>query len=232
MNGGRGNDVAFLGDGADTFVWNPGDGSDTVEGENGSDTLLFNGANINEKVTLSANGTRLRFFRDVANITMDVDGVEKVAFNALGGVDTVTVDDLSGTAVTGVAIDLANPPASGTGDGAADDVIVNGTAGDDNINVTNDDGAVKVERSRADRLDHRRRGRERPTRRQHGDRRGSGALAPHADRHPAVRQRQSGLINNPRAAAGARRPPPLCVLEWSRRRRGPACARKIEVARA
>ena len=37
--GGRGNDVALLGAGNDTFVWNPGDGSDTVEGQAGNDTL-------------------------------------------------------------------------------------------------------------------------------------------------------------------------------------------------
>ncbi len=30
--GGRGSDMAFLGGGNDTFVWNPGDGSDMVEG--------------------------------------------------------------------------------------------------------------------------------------------------------------------------------------------------------
>ena len=58
---------------------------------------------------MSANGARLRFTRDVANITMDVDGVENVAFNALGGADTVNVHDLTGTAVKTVAIDLANP---------------------------------------------------------------------------------------------------------------------------
>ena len=32
MNGGRGNDTALLGNGNDTFIWNPGDGSDVVEG--------------------------------------------------------------------------------------------------------------------------------------------------------------------------------------------------------
>ena len=47
-----------LGAGDDTFVWNPGDGSDTVEGQDGTDTMLFNGANINEKIDLSANGSR------------------------------------------------------------------------------------------------------------------------------------------------------------------------------
>src|SRR6185437_14913978 len=82
INGGRGNDTALMGAGDDTFVWNPGDGSDTVEGQDGTDTLQFNGANVNEKVDLSANGSRLRFTRDVANITMDVNGTERLNFAA------------------------------------------------------------------------------------------------------------------------------------------------------
>src|SRR4029079_17947836 len=52
MIGGRGNDTVFMGAGDDTFVWNPGDGSDTVEGQAGTDFLIFNGANINEKIEL------------------------------------------------------------------------------------------------------------------------------------------------------------------------------------
>ena len=69
--GGRGNDTALLGAGDDTFVWNPGDGSDTVEGQAGADTLRFNGANVSEKIDISANGGRVRFTRDVGNVTMD-----------------------------------------------------------------------------------------------------------------------------------------------------------------
>jgi Ca2+-binding RTX toxin-like protein len=133
--GGRGNDVAFMGAGDDTFVWNPGDGSDTVEGQAGQDTLQFNGANIAEKFDLSANGPRLRFTRDIGNVTMDTDGVEQVNINALGGADRILVHDLSGTAVTAVNVDLATPAGSGTGDGAADTVTVEGTNGADNIQV-------------------------------------------------------------------------------------------------
>src|SRR5262249_5860033 len=55
--GGKGNDVALLGAGNDTFTWNPGDGNDTVEGQAGQDTLQFNGANVAEKIDLSANGS-------------------------------------------------------------------------------------------------------------------------------------------------------------------------------
>src|SRR6202012_5787683 len=89
--GGRGNDVTNMGAGDDTFVWNPGDGSDTVDGGAGNDTLLFNGANVNENIDISANGSRVRFSRDVASIVMDVNGVENIDFNALGGADTITV---------------------------------------------------------------------------------------------------------------------------------------------
>ena len=45
-----------MGAGDDTFVWNPGDGSDIVEGQAGTDTMQFNGANIAEKIDISANG--------------------------------------------------------------------------------------------------------------------------------------------------------------------------------
>ena len=144
IDGNKGNDVAFMGNGDDTFVWDPGDGSDTIEGQQGTDTMLFNGANIAEQVDLTANGHRLRFHRDIANITMDTDGVERVDFNALGGADVVTVNDLSGTDVRDVTVDLAGALGGTTGDGAADSVIVNGTHGDDTIKVKGDAGGVKV----------------------------------------------------------------------------------------
>jgi Ca2+-binding RTX toxin-like protein len=133
--GGRGADTAFMGAGDDTFVWNPGEGSDTVEGQGGHDSLQFNGANIDESFDLSANGTRLRLFRNVGNVTMDVNGVEQVNVVTLGGADTVTVNDLSGTSVTDVNIDLAGTSGTGLGDGQADTVIVNGTAGSDSIAI-------------------------------------------------------------------------------------------------
>ena len=38
---------------------------------------------------------------------MDVNGVERVNFSAVGGADTITVNDLCGTDVTQVNLDLA-----------------------------------------------------------------------------------------------------------------------------
>src|SRR5262249_32663667 len=75
-DGNQGNDTALMGAGDDTFQWDPGDGSDIVEGQDGADTMRFNGAAINERFDVSANGQRIRFTRDVANIVMDLNGVE------------------------------------------------------------------------------------------------------------------------------------------------------------
>ena len=144
IDGNAGDDLALLGRGDDTFTWDPGDGSDTIKGGAGADTMRFNGAAVAEQVDLSANGNHLRFFRDVAGIIMDTVGVERVDFNALGGADLVTVNDLTGTDVTDVNIDLAGTLGGATGDGEADRVVVNATNGNDTINVNGDTGGVKT----------------------------------------------------------------------------------------
>jgi Ca2+-binding RTX toxin-like protein len=144
IDGNGGNDVAFLGAGNDSFVWDPGDGSDTVEGQAGTDTMLFNGADGAEQVDLSANGNRLKFFRVQGTITMDTNDVETVDFNALRGADTVTVNDLTGTDVKTVNANLAAALSGNTGDAATDQVIVNGTNGKDAIEVAGRDNAASV----------------------------------------------------------------------------------------
>jgi Ca2+-binding RTX toxin-like protein len=136
IDGNQGRDSALLGDGSDTFVWDAGDGSDTVEGESGSDRLVFNGANADEHLVLSANGSRARLVRDVGNVTMDLHGIEQVEANTLGGADTVTVNDLSGTDVTEADLSLAGALNPKTGDGAEDHVVVNATEGADTVDLT------------------------------------------------------------------------------------------------
>jgi Ca2+-binding RTX toxin-like protein len=143
ITGGVGNDVALLGEGDDRFVWNPGDGSDTVKGQGGFDTLVFNGSNANENISISADGSRATLLRDVGNVTMDINGVERVELSASGGSDNITVNDLTGTGITQVAIDLAG---AGTthGDGQPDQVTINGTAGNDFLTVDGRGGVVTV----------------------------------------------------------------------------------------
>jgi Ca2+-binding RTX toxin-like protein len=144
VDGGKGADTAYLGEGNDTFNWDNGEGSDVVEGQDGPDTLVFNGAAIAENVTMSANNGRLTFFRTQGSVTMDTDGVETVVDNALGGADSVTVNDLSGTDVTKTNIDLAGTLGGAAGDGAIDSVTVNGTNGDDDINIAGNGSGADV----------------------------------------------------------------------------------------
>src|SRR5262245_30171386 len=144
IDGDRGDDVAFLGEGNDLFVWDPGDGSDRVEGEAGFDTMLFNGSGADEVFEASANGQRLRFTRDVGNIVMDTDGVERVDVEALGGADTVILDDLSGTAVQELRVDLEAVKNGGAADDKVDRVILNGTNDDDFVSVLGQSGNLFV----------------------------------------------------------------------------------------
>jgi Ca2+-binding RTX toxin-like protein len=139
INGGDGDDTAFMGAGDDTFVWNPGDDNDTLEGQSGFDKMLFNGANIAENISISANGGRALFFRDIANVAMDLNDVESIDFNALGGADRIVVNDLSGTDVTEVNINLAT---NGAGDAQPDNVIANATNGDDVVVLFGDASGV------------------------------------------------------------------------------------------
>ena len=163
VDGGTGNDTITGGDGADKLLG--GDGNDVITGGRGNDTMLGSAPATTPSSGIPATAAtssrartapirccstaptstrrstsrpmarRVRFTRDVANITMDLNGVEHINFTALGGADNITVGDLSGTGVTQVALDLSATPGSGTGDGAADHVTVTGTGGNDQIQV-------------------------------------------------------------------------------------------------
>jgi Ca2+-binding RTX toxin-like protein len=142
VTGGRGIDVASLGAGDDAFVWNPGDASDVVQGDDGSDTLVFNGANIAEELDVQANGSGATVTRNVGVVTMDLDSVENIHLAALGGADTIRVHDLTGTGVAQVNIDLG---VNGAGDGVADSVVIDGTAGEDAITLSLRDGSLVID---------------------------------------------------------------------------------------
>jgi Ca2+-binding RTX toxin-like protein len=138
ITGGDGDDFALLGDGDDTFVWNPGDDDDVIEGQDGFDTLLFNGSSAAEVIEISPNGARILLFRSVASVTADVNDVEAIDVAALGGADTIVVEDVTGTDLTLVNVDL------GTGDGQPDEIEVDGTDDDDVALIRGDASAVSV----------------------------------------------------------------------------------------
>ena len=132
VTGGFGVDVEKGGTGNDTFAWNPGDRDEVVDGEAGTDTLAFHGSNIGENLDVSANGARVRVFRNIANVNLDVGGVERIAFDPRGGTDVVVVNDTTGTELQHTEVDQS---ANGAGDGVADQVVARGGEGDDDVTV-------------------------------------------------------------------------------------------------
>ena len=142
-DGNQGADVAYLGAGDDRFTWDPGDGSDVVEGQAGHDAMTFNGSNGAERFDVAANVGRVRFFRDLGNITMDLDGVEEIDANALGGADQLAVGKLAGTDLRTIDTDLAGSGGAAD-DGSADQVIILGTNGPDAISAAGSAGNVSI----------------------------------------------------------------------------------------
>jgi RTX calcium-binding nonapeptide repeat (4 copies) len=143
VDGERGTDTEILGAGKDIAQWLPGEGNDNIDGGSGHDTLVFDGANANEKFVASAAGPHAIFTRDVGNIRMDLNNVEALDLAAFGGTDTVTVGDLSGTDLDQAAIDLG-AVRGGASDGLLDTVTVDGTNNPDQVHVTADGSAVDV----------------------------------------------------------------------------------------
>jgi Ca2+-binding RTX toxin-like protein len=142
--GGKGTDTAFLGNGNDTFIWNPGDGNDVVEGGRGFDTLDFRGADrpAGETFSIDPNGSGATFNRPGG--TIDLTDVERIQFEAQGQhSDNITINDLTGTDVKQVAIDLGGGDPDGDGDGFEDTVSLNATNGQ-KIGVTDQNGVVTV----------------------------------------------------------------------------------------
>jgi hypothetical protein len=66
---------------------------------------------------------------------MDLNDVETIDVKALHGVDSLTVNDLSGTDVTQINVNRVGTIGGTAGDGAADKVIVNATSGADVIDA-------------------------------------------------------------------------------------------------
>jgi Ca2+-binding RTX toxin-like protein len=128
-----GDDVALLGAGLDILRWDPGDGSDVVEGQEGHDVLLFIGSADAEAFAATAEGRRVRFTRDLGSIVMTLGGMEKIDTLAQGGSDALAVGDLAGTSMEHVEVNLGGSLGGPASDGAADRVTVAGTAAADAI---------------------------------------------------------------------------------------------------
>ena len=132
LDGNASADSVSLGDGNDVFTWNLLDGSDSVRGDGGRDTLDFNGTDAPERFTVTAAGPRVRLTRNLGNVTMDLDSLESARVRTFGGDDAATVGDLTGTTLDHLAFDDKNL----TDAADPDTLLVDGTPGPDRITAS------------------------------------------------------------------------------------------------
>ena len=137
IDGNQGADDQFGGFGNDEIVWDPGDGSDLVDGGAGVDAMTFNGSGLAEIFHAFQNADGVTFTRNLGTIVMDVRDTERIDLKALGGNDELTVDDITSGHLRQLNVDLAS-------DAVADAVTVNGSAAADAFQINAADGAIEV----------------------------------------------------------------------------------------
>ena len=119
--GGRGNDNVLLGGGNDLFLWNVLDGFDTINGGGDVDTVRFTLSNADEGFSPTA---------------LDLEEVERVEIRTLGGADFLSVNNLTGTGITTLAIDLAATVGGKTADSKVDFIDIGPESTNDAYVVT------------------------------------------------------------------------------------------------
>ena len=117
----------------DLFLWNHGDGSDNFDGSADFDTLRVTGAALGESILLGSIGGQTKLIHGPDGATLTLQAVERVQLAALGGADLVFVQNLAGTGIAEVAIDLAATVGGKTADTKVDAVAFSGTTGGDTI---------------------------------------------------------------------------------------------------
>ncbi len=160
-----GSDFLNGGEGSDLFIWEPGDGSDVVEGGAGdADALMFFGGAGAEVFNLFAklsDPSRAILFRNTGNITIDMAGIDQITVQGNAGADAYVVgraNNGDSGAVTAPTSPYVDPTASLSdlsttelrvvnvieAADAADDVFIDGRPTDDNLTVTVESPATSV----------------------------------------------------------------------------------------
>jgi Ca2+-binding RTX toxin-like protein len=140
ITGGLGNDLARGGIGNDTFIWRFGDGNDTLRGQDGFDTLVIEDPDL---TTITRDAAHAIVF-DLSGNVLDLDDIERIFIRALAGTDGIFIDNLAGTDLKQVVVDLAGTVGGIGGDGVVDGVVRDGGAGNDTINVALLSGTVSI----------------------------------------------------------------------------------------
>jgi hypothetical protein len=144
MTGGQGMNIYHCGAGTttvnggpagDLIYWEVGDGNATVDGGNDTsptaiDRLQIRGSANPDTFTASANGAGVTI--GAPGATLNATNINVLNIDAIDGADTTTINDLSGTTVQVVGLDLGE---IGAPDGALDQIILNGPASPRTVNI-------------------------------------------------------------------------------------------------
>jgi len=118
LAGGKGKDQMHGGLGADELIWRNGDGSDTLDGDAGSDTVqVIGAAERADAFVVAANGDRVAFTRtNLVPFTLDIGTTEKILVYRGELTDTVQISRLPATQVVvdGVQLPVADLEAEPT----------------------------------------------------------------------------------------------------------------------
>lgn len=139
VDGGGGNDIVFLGGGNDRVQWGAKAGQDVIEGGAGTDTLLLNADD--GSIDIFAVGSRARVFRSDGSMLLDTGGIERIEFHADDSGDFVSVNDLTGTGVKEVLVDLG---VGSGGNGQSDFVFLAGGGANNAITTKTTAGTVSI----------------------------------------------------------------------------------------
>ncbi len=140
----KGNDAHLGGDGDDVMVWNPGDGSDRMDGEAGTDVARDNGGGGVDHFVVTPQGQRVTATRDnVAPFFLDIGTTETLEVNGNGGNDAVEIENGIGTLIKVVAaLGDGDDTIEARGDSAE---TIDGGAGTDTAEVDATDQVSNVE---------------------------------------------------------------------------------------
>ena len=130
--GGGGSDLVLLDVGDDLFQWKPGDASDEVHGEGGTDTARVTGSKANEDFTIVPGGFGSHVLSNALGANLDLR-MERLELLTLDGADTVVLNDLGVGGFEQIVIDLAATIGGKTADSKIDTVAVLGTDDVDDI---------------------------------------------------------------------------------------------------
>lgn len=145
LYGGDGLDRLVLGPGDDSTSWGPGDGEEEILGGDGHDTLRVGGTSAADDVELDRvvrDGVDDVAITQSAAESLLVRGFESVGLQPEAGADTVTTENLRGTALGEVVVDLVR--SGGAAETDPDLVVVRGTPGGDRFEAAGDGDAVEV----------------------------------------------------------------------------------------